>query len=177
MKKIVRMLLIVTAILALAVPVSAKPSRKTVVKKYDQWTDKHVFKGQYRNPEAYLLDINKDGVLEMLVQYENGVRSGLNIYCYKNGKVVRMKSLAGVNGWNQVRGKKYLVVEWSNSYRDSGYTVYKMSRYKLKQVCKYEMTSSGASVIYTRNGQRISQSRFQQFIRKFQTIKYSKWSY
>ena len=39
MKKIVRMLLIVTAILALAVPVSAKPSRKTVVKKYDQWTE------------------------------------------------------------------------------------------------------------------------------------------
>ena len=177
MKKIVRMLLIVTAILALAVPVSAKPSKKAVVKKYDQWTDKHVFNGQYRSPEAYLLDINKDGVLEMLVQYENGVRCGLNIYCYKNGKVVRMKSLAGVNGWNQVKGKKYLVVGWSNSYRSSGYTVYKMSGYKLKRVCEYEMISSGISIIYTRNGQRISQSRFQQFMRTLQTPKCSKWSY
>lgn len=70
MKKIIRMLLIVTAMLLLAVPVSAKPSRKTVVKKYDQWRQKNVYnKNKYSNPKTYLWDINKDGVLEMIFQW------------------------------------------------------------------------------------------------------------
>ena len=174
MKKLIKALLLITAIFALAVPVSAKPSRKTVIKKYDQWTDKHIFKGQYRNPDAYMVDINKDGIPELLVQYENGVRSGLNIYTYKNGKIVRMKSLAGVNGFEQVRGKKYLAVEWSNGYNDSGYTVYKMSGTKLKQVCKYQLLGYNT---YLRNGQRISQARFQKFMKTLQTPKFVKWVY
>ena len=180
MRKLLKTMILILTILTLAVPVSAKtqqPSTQTVVKKYNEWTDKHIFNGTYSSPNAWLTDINKDGVLDMIVSYEEGVRSGLRVYTYKSGKVILMKKLTGVSDFYRVKGTKYLAVEWSNGAFDSGCTTYKISGTKLKQVSVYRMRSLGNRVICTKNGKTISQKEFTGFQKKLCDFKYHSWNY
>lgn len=183
MKKIIRMLLIVTAMLLLAVPVSAKPSRKTVVKKYDQWRQKYVYnKNKYSNPKTYLWDINKDGVLEMIFQYGNGKSSGFRVYTYKNGKIVLVQKLTGVKRFWGVQGKKYLVVDQDNNFKSGNYTVYKMDGTKMKRICIYRLTrcvveNGKPTTSYTRNGKRILETRFARFMRTVTEPTFSSFAY
>ena len=184
MKKIIRMLLIVIAMLLLAVPVSAKPSRKTVVKKYDQWRQKYVYnnKNKYSNPKTYLWDINKDGVLEMIFQYGNGKSSGFRVYTYKNGKIVLVQKLTGVKRFWGVQGKKYLVVDQDNNFKSGNYTVYKMNGTKMKRICIYRLTrrvveNGKPTTSYTRNGKRILETRFERFMRNVTEPTFSSFAY
>mgnify|MGYP004485875769 FL=1 len=179
MKKFIKTLVLTLIIVTLVTPVAvyAQPSTRTVVKKYDEWSDRYIFDGRYNSPNAWLTDINKDGVLEMILQYEEGVRSGLRVYTYKNGKIILMKKLSGINGFNRVKGTKYLSVEWSNGAFDSGCTVYKMAGTKLKQVYTYRMLSSGNYTKYTKNGKVISRSEFEKFYKKLCKFSYHSWNY
>lgn len=183
MKKIVRMLIIVMAMLMLAVPVSAKPSRQTVVKKYDQWRQKYVYnKNKYSNPKTYLWDINKDGVLEMIFQYGSGKNSGFRVYTYKNGKVVLVQKLTGVKRFWGVQGKKYLVVDQDNDFKKGNYTVYKMDGTKMKRICIYRLNRyivgpKKVTTTYARNGIKITEVRFSRFMRTLTDPTFSSWAY
>ena len=144
-----RALIIVLAMmccLLITVPVSAakKPSKKTVAKAYEKFLKKHIwnsrrYTGQEETIDTFV-DINKDGIPELVVQYPNGTKYGVLVYTYKKGKVVRMtskKGYIGISSVSQQKNKKYLVLQWTQDRESSGYDVYQMKGTKLKLVYRY----------------------------------------
>lgn len=117
---------------------------KTVTRTYRKFLKKHIWNSSRYTSQGEttdtLVDINKDGVPELVVQYPNGNKYGVVVYTYKKGKVVRMTSKKGYIGISSVRqqkGKKYLVLQWTQSRQSTGYDVYQMKGTKLKRVYRY----------------------------------------
>ena len=130
-----------------------------------------------------LFNINKDGVPELVVQYPNGNKYGVVVYTYKKGKVVRMTSKKGYIGISSVRqqkGKKYLVLQWTQSRQSTGYDVYQMKGTKLKRVYRYtykyeslsEFNQGGYAYIPRKNGRYIGYNNYDKFERSLRDCIY-----
>lgn len=156
-KKFVFIVTVIVCMTLVVIPVSAKPSVKKVKKAYSKYLSKNIWgKDKYTHfgeTKDIIADLNGDSVYELIITYTNGVRSGVEVYTYKNNKVVKLspkKGFSGIGGVYAVKkGRQlYLTLSWSNGYRDSGYDVYKMTGTKLKRVSRYRMSSSK---LYGRN--------------------------
>lgn len=187
-----RALIIVLAMmccLLITVPVSAakKPSKKTVAKAYEKFLKKHIwnsrrYTGQEETIDTFV-DINKDGIPELVVQYPNGTKYGVLVYTYKKGKVVRMtskKGYIGISSVSQQKNKKYLVLQWTQDRESSGYDVYQMKGTKLKLVYRYtykyeslsEFNQGGYDYIPRKNGRYIGYTNYDKFERSLRNCKY-----
>lgn len=175
--------------LLITVPVSAakKPSKKTVAKAYEKFLKKHIwnsrrYTGQGETIDTFV-DINKDGIPELVVQYPNGTKYGVLVYTYKKGKVVRMtskKGYIGISSVSQQKNKKYLVLQWTQDRESSGYDVYQMKGTKLKLVYRYtykyeslsEFNQGGYDYIPRKNGRYIGYTNYDKFERSLRNCKY-----
>ena len=191
-KSVRRVLIIVMAMMCcvlVTVPVSAakKPSMKTVTRTYRKFLKKHIWNSSRYTSQGEttdtLVDINKDGVPELVVQYPNGNKYGVVVYTYKKGKVVRMTSKKGYIGISSVRqqkGKKYLVLQWTQSRQSTGYDVYQMKGTKLKRVYRYtykyeslsEFNQGGYAYIPRKNGRYIGYNNYDKFERSLRDCIY-----
>lgn len=182
---------IMCCILMAAVPVSAakKPSMRTVAKVYSRHLQKYVWRAKRYISQGQttdtLVDINKDGIPELVVQYPYGNKMGVVVYTYKKGKIVRMTSKRGYIGISSVyqqkgKSKKYLVLRWTQDRQHSGYDVYQMKGTKLKRVYRYtyqyeslsEFNQGGYAYIPRRNGKYIGYGNYDKFERSLRDCRY-----
>ena len=188
-KRILTIVLMLMCCFLITVPVSAakKPSKKTVAKAYEKFLRKNVWKSRRYTSQGEttdtLVDINKDGVPELVVQYPNGNKYGVVVYTYKKGKVVRMtskKGYIGISSVSQQKNKKYLVLKWTQDRQSSGYDVYQMKGTKLKRVYRYtfkyeslsEFNQGGYAYIPRKNGEYIGYDNYNKFERSLRNCVY-----
>lgn len=118
---------------------AAKPSAKKVSAAYNTYfQEKYVGDAKYRYPMKSLYDFDKDGVKEMCVAYEAGLRAAYDFYTYKNGKIIKMhKTIKGGSGVCWIPGKKYIVVNTSHSAFWSDTWLYVKKGTKMVKKYKY----------------------------------------
>lgn len=159
----------------LFVATSAQVEAKTSTRKaYKVYTKKH-FKGKkYPNLKCILYDINKDGTKEMILRYESGVRNAYQVYTCKKGKVKKMHKgeFSGAGSISYIKGKKSLIISFSNGASDNGYYVYKVKGNKLKKVKSYWSTYDEVKgkATYTAGKKKISAAEYNRFIEKLKPI-------
>ena len=168
MKKIRKIFcLVLSLILILGIPMEAQAavSKAKVRKAYKKYIEKNINLSDYPYAEFKYFDIDKDGIPEMIMQYEAGVRGNCRIYTYYKGKVILLHK--EFNGCGQISWyKKYFVLHQSNGASDSSITVYKISNHKLKKVMVYRYYNDR---VY-KNGKRITMSQYSAFMKKLHTI-------
>lgn len=154
----------------------SKPSKQTVQNAYKNYFNRN-FKGNsmYRDGCYKLYDINKDGVSEMIVGYPAGMRSGCQLFTYKNGKVVKMHSgeFGGGCGVYGMNNKTICISQTNGLAVGDTYTFYKVSGSRLKKVVTYvsEVIYNGSNisgVAYYKNKEKISREAFSNVIDKLQ---------
>lgn len=148
-----------------SVEAEAKVSASTVKKAYASYVKKNIASDPYLVPGTYyyLYDFNKDGIKEMVVVDPGGARALEYVYSYYNGKVVESCGNSGCfNEVGYLKGKKYLVGYGSGGYQDFDYTVYTISKGKLKEKYKYACVAG----VYQKDGKKISQKTFENFSKK-----------
>lgn len=153
---------------------AAKPSEEKVMKAYQRYYDKHYVRKGYSGLLRNYYDINKDGIKEMYVSYEAGVRGAYDFFTYHKGKVIRLnKTFYGCNDLNYMRGKKYrkcIAIQASQGASESFYTVYRIKGKKMIEVARYTIIfsgySAGSKVKYYKNGKRISKKTYNKFENK-----------
>lgn len=164
-----------------SVPAMAKtPSKTTVKKAYQTYIRKNLSnRYKYNYPKVKYFDINKDGINEMIYMYEAGVRYAVQVYTYRNNRVVHMspKRFVGCCSVAQIRGKKYLVILQSNGAVDNMSTAYVVSGTRLKKVVSYRMRAiykngiETGRILYTKNGKKCSEREYNAFNAKLKTIR------
>lgn len=166
-KRIISLLgAVVLAVTALQAPmeVQAAPSAKTVKNAYVTYLKKQISNCKYNEDiDYYLYDFNKDGVKELVVSDEEKGRGAVDVYTYRNKKVVSL--VKGVSEAGYIKGKKYLVTYSSGGALDYNYTVYKISKGKLVKVNKYACVRG----VLKKDGKKITQSKFNTFTKKVVT--------
>lgn len=142
------------------VEAQAKVSASKVKKAYAAYVKKNIANDPYAIPGTsyYLYDFNKDGIKEMVVCEPGGARGTETVYSYYNGKVVESYKYY-FNSVGYIKGKKYVVGYGSGGYQDFDYTVYKISKGKLKQQYKYACVAG----VFKKNGKKISKKAFMKF--------------
>lgn len=174
MKRTMKKMLLAVLMLCMlfSIPAMAKtPSKTTVKKAYQTYIRKNLSdRSKYRYPQTKYFDINKDGVSEMIFMYEAGVRSAVQVYTYRNNKVVHMspKKFNGCSCVYQARGKKYLVILQSNGAMDNTYNACYVSGTRLRRAVSYRVRATYRNgreyVTYTKNGKRCSAKAFNSFV-------------
>ena len=154
----------------------SKPNKQTVQKAYKNYFNRN-FKGNsmYRLCDYRLYDINKDGVSEMIISYESGVRYAYQLFAYKNGKVVKMHSgeFGGGCGVYGMNNKTICIHQTNGGAIGDTYTFYKVSGSRLKKVVTYvsEVIYNGSNisgVAHYKNKEKISREAFFNVIDKLQ---------
>lgn len=161
MKRFFCLLLTSIFILTISVPVSAKVtvSEKKVKTAYTSYLKKAIEKEKFSDNITYnLYDFNKDGVKELVISEPGGARALVSIYTYKNNNVVTLSNNS-YNGIGYIKGKKYIVGYGSGGAQNFDYTVYKITKGKLKQVSKYACVDGN----YNKNNKEISKNQFTEF--------------
>lgn len=168
MKKFLSILLSLAIIFTIPVPVSAKVSvsAKKVKTAYTSYLKKAIENEKFADNITYnLYDFNKDGVKELIVSEPGGARAIESVYTYKNNKVV-MLSEGWFNGIGYIKGKKYVVGYGSGGAQNFNYTVYKITKGKLKKVTKYACVNGD----FQKDSKTISKNNFMNFVK---TVKFS----
>lgn len=168
MKRFLSLLLAIVFIFAMSVPSSAKVtvSEKKVKTAYTSYLKKAIEKEKFADNITYnLYDFNKDGVKELVVSEPGGARALEFIYTYKNNKVVTLSN-DSYNGIGYLKGKKYVVGYGSGGAQNFEYTVYKITKEKLKKVTKYACIDGD----YKKDNKTISKNKFTKFLK---TVKFS----
>lgn len=157
---------VVLAVTSLQAPmeVQAASSATKVKNAYITYLKKQIANCAYgENIEYWLYDFNKDGTKELVI-YDNkdaGAHGGsYDVYTYRSKNVVSL--VKGVSEVGYIKGKKYIVPYSSGGAYDYDYTVYKMSKGKLKKVNKYACVRG----IFKKDGKTITQSKFNTFSQK-----------
>lgn len=149
--------------------VEAKSAAKRAYKVY---INKHLKK--YPSLEYGLYDINKDGTKEMIVRYESGVRFAYQIYTYKKGKVKKLHKgeIGGAGNVYRIKGKKKIIISYSNGASDNGYSSYRVKGKKLKKgrvySCKYNENTG--KVQYFCGKKKISEAVYNRFVNRLKQI-------
>lgn len=141
---------------------AAKPSASKVTAAYNKYYRKHYVGHGYRGMKAIRYDFNKDGIEELYICYESGVRGAYELFTYKNGKVVKMHdTFYGCQGVSCYKNK-YIAVSQSESAFKSYITIYKIKGKKMSKIAKYTFSNSSSTgkVKCYRNGKRISKEKY-----------------
>ena len=94
--------------LQIPMEVQAAPSTKTVKNAYVTYLKEQISNCNYNeNLDYYLYDFNKDGVKELVTFDKEKGRAGVDVYTYRNKKVVSL--VKGETEVGYLKGKKYLV--------------------------------------------------------------------
>lgn len=159
MKKLMRIMTTVLVFsMLMSMAATAAPSPTKVRRTYRSYVLRNLKKSKYPYRKTRYYDINKDGIKELIVSYEAGVRIAYQFYTYHNGRVKKMhkSDFYGCNGISAMtNNRKYICITQSNGASDSSETIYKMSNRKLKKVATYRMKGNR---VY-RNGKRVSKSK------------------
>lgn len=141
---------------------------------YRAYVNKHFKTGKYPYLECILYDINKDGIEEMIVRYESGVRNAYQVYTYKKGTVIKLHKgeFFGAGGISYIKGKKGLIISFSNGASDNEYCLYKIKRNKLIKVKSYRVKYNEITekVTYFSGKKKISEAEYNRFQRKLKSI-------
>lgn len=167
-KNVICIILVMALAVSSSVSVGAKttPAKKTVEKAYITYLKNAISKGVFdENLDYTLFDFNKDGVNEAVVSGDTGARACYYIYTYYNGKVTALSKYY-FNDIGYIDGKKYIVTYGSGGYNNYNYTVYKITKGKLKKVEKYACVNG----VFQKNGKEISRVDFNAFKK---TVKFS----
>lgn len=159
MKNKKRIILVVFCFLMLfASSAYAKPSKAKVKKAYKKYASENI------NVKSYdivkYIDINRDGVKEMLYCNNSGLYPLWEVYTYKKGKVLKAGQFWGSEGVFFSSKKKRIAAE---SYSGGGafLCVYKLSGSKLKCVTEYRMGELVMGGKYgLKNGKKISAEKY-----------------
>ena len=136
----------------------AKPSKATVKNKYKKYISENINVKSY--DKIKYIDINRNGVKEMLYCNNSGLYPLWEVYTYKNGKVIKTGQFWGSEGVFFSSKKKRIAAE---SYSGSGafLCVYKLSGTKLKCVTEYRMGDLAMGGKYGRkNGKKIIAKKY-----------------
>ena len=139
---------------------------KEIYKKY--YNDNLKNKSKYPSGSYKLYDINQDGIPEMFLKYEGGVRTAYNIYALAGNKVKLVSIQYGVNEINYNAGKKQICIRSSSSAFKSYYTVYQLKGIKLRKIVKYTYKSKDSSgkTVYYKDKKKISSSKFKTIMKQ-----------
>lgn len=185
-------------LICLAIPVSAKTISKSQCNKICKVYMKQHKKLMYTEGslldkaetwEVYFYDINKDGIMEMIIPAE-GSALGMTgrqclVYTYKSGKVVKCHSeFSGLQ--DSVKKKaitytgKSLVIHGRTGGNQYDYTVYKMNKKgKLVKTVgyKYIYSNKTGKATYYKNNKKISKTTFNKWEKKLKKVTNNKtWS-
>lgn len=162
----------------LAVPQAKTKAKLSLRKAYKAYVKKHFkakkYAYKYPNAECILYDINKDGTKEMIVRYESGVRNAYQVFTYKKGKVKKLHKgeFFGAGSICYIKGKKVLVISFSNGASDGEHRMYKIKGNKLKMVKRYRHTfnENTRKATYYSGKNKISRAQYDRFMNKLKPI-------
>lgn len=154
-----------------SVQMEAKVSTRSAYKTY---ANKHFNANKYPYLKCILYDINRDGVQEMIVRYESGVRNAYQVYTCQKGKVKKLHKgeFSGAGGIYYIKGKKELVISFSNGASDNGYCSYQIRGGRLKKTKSYRAVYNEHTqkAKYYLGKKRISGTAYDRFERKLKGI-------
>jgi len=163
-KKLLTLFLILLAVLLCAFPANAKPSKKTVKKAFKKYIRRYKDATSFGPQKYYLTDLNKDGVKECIVQFQDGMKCRLIILVYKNNKVRKAFNKTGVEEIHYNKSKNRICIDFSSGAADHDTIIYKLSGKKMKKKDYYKSVSSysggSLSVTHYHKKQIISESAF-----------------
>lgn len=156
---------------AFFVRIEVKASTKSA---YQTYVNKHFSAKKYPYLKCILYDINKDGTQEMIVRYESGVRNAYQVYTYKKGKVKKLHKgeFFGAGGIYHIKGKKELIISFSNGASDNEYCSYKIKGGKLKKARSYRAVydENTQTAKYYSGKKKISKTEYDRFETKLKEI-------
>ena len=136
------------------------PYYKTGKRKVEK-TPYGLFEYEYLELRAKEIDINKDGVNELIIsKYTGGARGACGLFIYRNGEVIDTKT--GGTGYALVYKKK-VYFSWSNGAADNGFTkVTIKKKSKGIKTIEYEEISNfnGGNVKYKINNRFVSADKY-----------------
>lgn len=146
-----------------------KPSKSSAKKAYKKYIAKTLSKLPGKGgSEAFYLDMNNDGVVELFYCYKRSdVRPHWRVCIYKKGKVKEAGDLFGFLKYNK---KKKRIVLFPRAAIGSVETVYKLSGSKLEMVVDYRSYDNNGSH-YLKNGKEISSKQYQK-----ETSQFTNWN-
>lgn len=149
-----------------------KPSANKVKRAYLNYLKKN--KNSFPFYQYKMVDINKDGIKELLVMYSAGVRGGMQVFTYKNGvKSLTKEELLGLGQVYTVKNQKKICVSASNGASEQAFTYYYIKGSRLKELDRIDVIYGTSSVRYYLNGKKISKKRYLSYEKKLKEIKFS----
>ena len=183
-KTIVLFILVLAFSMVFTIPASAKSVskklRNKICKKYSDIV--YDYYCEYDYFETILYDINKDGIPELIMPFQDDYAFGITgqacvVYTWKNNKAVKAsKFMKGLSSgkFNQsiYSSGKYFVTYCRQDFFENDYYVYKMSGGKFRQIARYRIKyKEGGGQVYYKNNKRISKNTFKKFEKTLKRIK------
>ena len=163
-KKALRLIILALCLsIAFSMVAFAKPSNKTVKKAYKSYIKRYVNEVP-KGAEAYyyIVDLNKDGVKECIVQFQDGMKCRLIILGYKSKKVVTILNTTGMESIHYNKKKNRICIDYSSGAVSHQTIIYKLSGKKLKKTDRYtsDLKAGTYEVIYYHKKKRLSENEF-----------------
>ncbi|MGN0353638.1 MAG: Ig-like domain-containing protein, partial [Muricoprocola sp.] len=149
------------------VKLNVRPKDSTIQNAYTRYMKKL---SSYWDSAYYLIDLNNDGIKELIYEYPNGLWCGVRVYTYKNNKVVLLRSWPhGVSQVKLRKGSNTLVLCTGTVNTEYTYEQYRFTGSKLKQTGDvYQMLvdhdTNPWTIRYLKNKKTISESVYSNYI-------------
>lgn len=140
-----------------------KPSKASVKNAYMKYIKRYQGTGDFGYEYYKMADLNKDGVMECIVEAQAGQNLHLVLLTYRGGKVRKFYDSYGVRGFNYNAAKKKLCIEISYGINQKEkYFIYKFNGKNLKQIGDYTLiiNLSKSTIKYYQGSKRISEASF-----------------